>query len=239
LLKQYHDEEIPHLRRSSSVGSQMSYAASPAFEPRVRSIKIGTLHIRISNIGRSLPNEVALEVTKRKSNNQVLVHDYHEQIKLRLPSEFFAKKMIEVDSELKDALQNAYIERVQLRKAMEGKPNDLKPVSEEVRLLHRAYRHMKEDSIEVPEEWQMADGEDDEFAYKRSRAERKKDMETIEVYRERHKKSLIQNSLKKQLTTVHKIDASFGQGYFFEFVFRNPYNEDHNFEIYWEDPETR
>jgi nephrocystin-4 len=195
--------------------------------------------VRASNIGRSLPNDNALEVTKRKANNQVLVHDYHEQIKLRLPSELLAKKMIEVDSELKDALENAYVERAQLRKAMEGKPSEQKPISEEVRLLHRAYRHMREDNIDVPEEWQLADCEDDEFAYKRSRAERKKDMETIEVYRERHKRSLIQSALKKQLTTVHKIDASFGQGYFFEFVFRNPYNEDHNFEIFWEDTELR
>lgn len=59
------------------------------------------------------------------------------------------------------------------------------------------------------------------------------------MFRERHKRQAIQDSLRKQLTTRHVIDCSFGQGYFFEFVFENPYNVDHTFEISWEDDELR
>jgi nephrocystin-4 len=213
--------------------------APPTIEAKVRTVKLGSLHVRLSNIGRSTRNTNTIESLKPKSNNQVLVHDYHEHIKHRLPTEIVSKKMVEIDSELKDLLQNTYIERVQLRKAMESNPQETTPINEDVRLLHRAFKHMKEDNIVVPEEWLLGGIDDDTYAYKRSRQERKKDLETLQIYRERHKHSTIQNILKQQLTATQKIDVSLGQGYFFEFVFKNPYSEDHNYEIFWEDSELR
>jgi hypothetical protein len=75
--------------------------------------------------------------------------------------------------------------------------------------------------------------------YKQSRQERQKDLEIVGIYRERHKRQAIQESLRQQLTSRHVIDASFGQGYFFEFVFENPYSDDHTFEISWNDDELR
>ena len=45
--------------------------------------------------------------------------------------------------------------------------------------------------------------------------------------------------MREQITTKYTIDASFGQGYFFEYVLENPYNIDQVFEIEWDDTDLR
>lgn len=53
----------------------------------------------------------------------------------------------------------------------------------------------------------------------------------------RDKKDLITVKLKENFARIHKIYPSFGVPVFFEYVFHNPYNEEHVFTISTEDPE--
>ncbi len=72
-----------------------------------------------------------------------------------------------------------------------------------------------------------------------SREERNRDLQTMDIFRERKKKSAVEIFLKQQITTKQEIIASFGQASYFEYKFTNPYNVEHNFEIVWSDPELR
>ena len=72
-----------------------------------------------------------------------------------------------------------------------------------------------------------------------NREERSRDLQTIDIFRERKKKSNVQNALREQITTRQVYSASFGQAIFFEFNLTNPYNVEHNIEIEWMDEELR
>ena len=61
----------------------------------------------------------------------------------------------------------------------------------------------------------------------------------MDIFRERKKKSVVENFLKQQITTKQVIIASFGQVVYFEYRFTNPYNVEHNFEILFKDQELR
>ena len=60
----------------------------------------------------------------------------------------------------------------------------------------------------------------------------------IKLY-QRRKRQTVQDSLKEQITTKHIINASFAQGYYFEFLFKNPYSSDQNYVISWENDSLR
>jgi nephrocystin-4 len=150
--------------------------------------------------------------------------------------------MVDIDSELKQKLLDNYNERVETKKAALDHQDPSNPLTEEGKRLQNVYRAMKKDKVDAPITWDVSDyvkSGPESFAYKQSRSERQKDLETVEIFRERHKKSAIRDALRQQLTTKHVLDASFGQGYFFEFILENPYQQDHNFEFSWDDSDLR
>jgi hypothetical protein len=75
--------------------------------------------------------------------------------------------------------------------------------------------------------------------YNLSREERSRDLHTMDIFRERKKRTVVEGFLKQQITTKQVIIASFGQAVYFEYRFTNPYNMEHNFEIVWNDHELR
>jgi nephrocystin-4 len=77
------------------------------------------------------------------------------------------------------------------------------------------------------------------YSYQRSRIERQADLNTIKIYRERHKRKTIVDVLREQLTTKVNLQTSFGQAYYFEFILQNPYGHDENIEIRWNDEDLR
>lgn len=62
------------------------------------------------------------------------------------------------------------------------------PLTEEGKKLQHVYRAMKKDKIDAPFTWDISDyvkSGPDSFVYKQSRQERQKDLQTIEIFRER------------------------------------------------------
>ncbi len=60
---------------------------------------------------------------------------------------------------------------------------------------------------------------------------------SIKLTFSRSRHEVVSNKLRDYLTTIHKIYPSFGSAVFFEYVFRNPYPEEHCFTISFDDPE--
>ncbi|XP_064610999.1 nephrocystin-4-like isoform X2 [Liolophura sinensis] len=74
---------------------------------------------------------------------------------------------------------------------------------------------------------------------KQEKAERMRDLKTIDFYRQQTKRDGILNMLSQNMTTEHTIYPSFGTTEFFEFVLRNPYNIQHTVVVECNDPELR
>lgn len=72
------------------------------------------------------------------------------------------------------------------------------------------------------------------MAVKQLKAERTRDLKTLEIYRLQTKKDGIEAMLGQSITTEHTIHPSFGTSEFFEFVLRNPFNVQHTVRIEWE-----
>jgi hypothetical protein len=110
-----------------------------------------------------------------------------------------------------------------------------------------AERNRKLDRVRRIKEREVSDGRDGNgsnpdkipFSYQMSRQERQRDLQTIDIFRERRKENTIESALTREITVNHTINASFGQAHYFEYMFTNPYNEEHNFEISWDDEELR
>ncbi|KAJ3342983.1 Nephrocystin-4 [Kappamyces sp. JEL0680] len=238
---EYLDDEASHMRRSSSMSSHMSRTVAPIGETAVQSTKLGSLHLRVVNIARSAKSKSSQGLQRVQGSDRVIVPDFHDDIKYRAESVHQLHKMVDVDSELKQILQTSYQERSEMKKAaMDQEPTQ--PLTEDGKRLQTVYRAMKKEKVEAPITWDVSDYVKvgaESFVYKQTRSEKQKDLETLEIYRERRKKKTIQDALREQITTRHPIDASFGQGYYFEFVLENPYQQDHNFEISWDDTDLR
>lgn len=74
---------------------------------------------------------------------------------------------------------------------------------------------------------------------KQEKAERMRDLKTIDFYRQQTKRDGILNMLSQNMTTEHTIYPSFGTTEFFEFVLRNPFNIQHSVVVECNDPELR
>ncbi|XP_050411736.1 nephrocystin-4 isoform X2 [Patella vulgata] len=77
------------------------------------------------------------------------------------------------------------------------------------------------------------------MGYRKEKAERSRDLRTIEIYRLQTKKEGIVNMLNESITTEHTIFPSFGNTEFFEFVFRNPFNIQQTFTVECGDPDVQ
>lgn len=203
-----------------------------------RSMKIGTLHINITNIARSKNNENYSSAPEFKE--VAVVYDYHENSNLRLNTTHDAKKLVEVDAELHEIMMSATNERIARRKLDSQEENGEVDVSNDIRKLQKVYKLLQKDNMDVPIDPKVENlPSSDVFTYKESRNERERDQKTVEIFRERRKRNTIQEALRAQITTKHVINASFGQGHFFEFLIQNPYSSDHNFTFSWSENRLR
>ena len=75
--------------------------------------------------------------------------------------------------------------------------------------------------------------------YQQTRQERNRDLQTVQLFRERYKNQFVRYNLENYLTTKHELEVNYGESNFFEFVFVNPYSSEHTFEINFEDSELR
>ncbi|KAJ3416505.1 Nephrocystin-4 [Chytridiales sp. JEL 0842] len=250
---------------TSSDHKQLSAAtATGASSDRTtKTTVIGKLHLRMTCVGRkkstsTMSADPHMDVIKslrgRKdpySKDSVIVRDHQLAILTRQQVIQIPKRMPELDPELGELLSSAYEERMRSQqdaKAIrEGEERDAKnrddpedrfsKVAERNRKLDRIRRirerENKENRIEGPMKEVMP------FNYQMSRQERQRDLQTIDIFRERRKQSTIEKSLTRDITVNHSINASFGQAHYFEYMFTNPYNEEHTFEIAWDDEELR
>ncbi|KAI8901135.1 hypothetical protein BC833DRAFT_579101 [Globomyces pollinis-pini] len=239
----YPDDTHDHVRTSSH-SSQMSRTIVSPKESSLRSLKVGILHMKTINIGRTkCKSDIQSPVDH--GSERIIINDYHEEVKYRLNMTHDPKKMVDIEPDLRQVLKKNLEERQELRKAMNNdkpKIESIQSQSDEERRKKIALQFLQKENLGLSPEWNIFDHVDDlpnSFAYKQSREERERDMQTIEIFRERRKKNAIETALRNQITTKHVIDVSFGQGYFFEFVLENPYNNDHNFEILWDNSELR
>jgi hypothetical protein len=69
------------------------------------------------------------------------------------------------------------------------------------------------------------------------RRQREQALRLIQVYRDKRKPEAVAAKLRGYVTTKHTIYPSLGAASFFEFEFRNPYDEDHEFSFRSPDPE--
>lgn len=61
----------------------------------------------------------------------------------------------------------------------------------------------------------------------------------MDIYRNQTKRDGIMGMLSTSITTEHTLFPSFGTTEFFEFVLKNPFNQEHTFTIEIDDPELR
>ncbi|KAJ3381099.1 Nephrocystin-4 [Entophlyctis sp. JEL0112] len=242
---------------TSDMSSILTASASGGPEKSSRSIVIGQLHIRLVNIGRSTESPDGLDLQQQQHQHQlklgiqskrrdpyckesVIVRDHRHRIHLRPETIEMPLKLVDVDSELAQMLSTAYEERVRSRKKANrnhGRDDDeyLHAVDERRRKLERVKRVLERNH---QTDALLVDGAAP-YHYNLTRQERQRDLDTIDVFRERRKPALIERKLAEQITVTHTINASFGQAHYFEYIFTNPYNEDSTFEILWDDDELR
>ena len=75
-----------------------------------------------------------------------------------------------------------------MKRAAMDKVDPTEPLTEEGKKLQRIYRAMKKDKVDAPFSWDISDyvqSGPDSFVYKQSRQERQKDLEIVEIFRER------------------------------------------------------
>ncbi|KAI8833131.1 hypothetical protein BJ741DRAFT_666768 [Chytriomyces cf. hyalinus JEL632] len=255
-----HPAPIP---RSSSYSSDMSSVITAtsggAPERTSRSTIVGKLHVRLMNVARTpevpenpMNHEVKV-ATKRQdpySKENVLVRDHRHRIHLRPEIIANPLKLVDIDSELAHMLSTAYEERVRSRKKLNSSKDKkkskrrgsdeedddyLESISDRRRKLDRVKRVLEKNHAYTNAAVEGAMPQ----SYNLTRQERQRDLDTIDICRNRRKPSLIEKRLAEQITVTHLINAAFAQAYYFEYIFTNPYNEDHNFEITWADEELR
>ncbi|XP_064643236.1 nephrocystin-4-like isoform X3 [Lineus longissimus] len=88
----------------------------------------------------------------------------------------------------------------------------------------------------------QTDGEENEVpfsfsAYKVEKADRTRDLKTIECYRQTTKREGILNMLNQAMTTDHTLYPSMGSAEFFEYSLKNPFNVQHSVIVCVQDPD--
>ncbi|KAJ3034128.1 Nephrocystin-4 [Rhizophlyctis rosea] len=196
---------------------------------------IGKLHLRITNVGRTSTEHPPKTVVRKPEN--VVLGDFHQQVKGRREAKVVcAHRLPDVDQELQYVLRTAAEERENAKgKVDEGV--DLK--DEKRRKLARLRRVREKEGVASPNVFEDKVEDSQVSTYQLSRQDRQRDLQTVDIFRERRKGHSIEEELKRQITTHHAVHASLGQAYYVEFMFQNPYNLEHNFEVSWDDGELR
>lgn len=133
--------------------------------------------------------------------------------------------MRDIDNELNDFLNDAENERLNKKKSQQNGGS--------------ADKDYKLKMVKAWSDKQMYARKNRPNLYQNSRQEKQQDLNTIQIFRERKKHSYINNWLEKQITTVYTIYPSLGRVYFFEYMFTNPYPNDHVFQIEFDDENLR
>ncbi|KAJ3332951.1 Nephrocystin-4 [Blyttiomyces sp. JEL0837] len=193
----------------------------------------GKLYFRIVNMGRKAVGDSTVSRIRKDpfARDAILLRDYRYAVQIR--SEV---TMFDLDMELHDLLSSAYAERLKAH----DKENHTKDDHDAMEMA--AARRRKVERIKRIQKKLMKDeegGDNMPTTYALTRQERQRDLQTIDIFRERKKPLTIEDALAQQITTVHHIFASFGQAYFFEYMLTNPYNEECMFQIMWADDELR
>eukprot|EP00842_Homolaphlyctis_polyrhiza_P004727 jgi/Hompol1/5255/HPOL_001930-RA len=194
----------------------------------------------------------APNLAKLSLKESAVVYDFHHNAKYRPMTFHESKRLPEIDPELSRVLSDMHADRAFHRSlgsksqgASETATKDVQSNTREHKLLQHAADILKK--LDMAPSDLMAKCTvltycakiPERFMFKLSRDERERDLNTIDIFRERHRKHKTHEMLREQITTQHTISPSLGQATFFEFVFTNPYNSDHIFNISWQDDELR
>ncbi|KAI9003253.1 hypothetical protein BC832DRAFT_99374 [Gaertneriomyces semiglobifer] len=213
-------------------------------EPPVPGLVVGQLHLRLSNISRTIhKNQPGLAL---RVNN---IRNPYRAEKVLFPARWMQKgyteetvfnpfKLPDVDSELQALLKAAHEERLSLQQAREGRDGELKHLHDTQRKLERVKEARQTAGLSSGAS-NIDSHSYEQFAYQMDRRDRQRDLQTISVFRERRRPATIRKALTNSLTTTHTVHASFGQCFFFEHLFRNPYAVPSTFLIHWSDDELR
>lgn len=74
-------------------------------------------------------------------------------------------------------------------------------------------------------------------SFRMEKEERSRDLKTIELYRQQTKREGIQAMLNQSISTEHTIHPCMGNTEFFEFVLKNPYNNEFTIIVESDDPD--
>ncbi|KAK7093407.1 nephrocystin-4-like isoform X1 [Littorina saxatilis] len=200
----------------------------------------GKLHLRIANVGHTVENKKIAEIQPLASKTQVIVsqtaaNSTYKGGQLSGPAPQGTKKvrvarahhlmenrevatLLMTNKERKEALE----ETEPTRESDAERLRKLARMNAVKTLLH----------------------EDDEktttiLGYKQEKTERMRDLKTMEIYRDQMKRDGIMTMLSQNITTEHTIFPTFATAEFFEFVLRNPYNQEHLLTIEWNDKDLR
>ena len=87
------DEETGHARMSSTA-SNSSRQIALSNDYRVRSTKLGSLHMKLINIGRQRNGDASITTNSTtKGRNSIVVDDYHTDVKFRTSSVHQVKRV--------------------------------------------------------------------------------------------------------------------------------------------------
>ncbi|KAI8910264.1 hypothetical protein EDD86DRAFT_204939 [Gorgonomyces haynaldii] len=216
VFTQYSDDTAGH-SRSSSFSSQ-----APRLPTQVPiSMKIGSLHLRMCNIGQT-PHDGQGYASKPALKDPLIAYDYHHVREIATRTTAKPSKLSDVDAELNAVLKQARKDRSRADEETENRDPT------ETRRLQKAFEALESDRIAPKIKTE------NQISYERSRHEKERDLKTSEIFRERRKRQVITDALRNQITSTYTIHSSFGQGHFFEFLLVNPFKHDQVFDIGWE-----
>lgn len=139
------------------MSSHVSRQIASHSDKRILSSKIGSLHLKLINIGRTLSKKGTLTTEVAIGSERVIVPDYHEEVKYRISSVIESKRLADVNMELKQMLQSSYQERMEIKKATLSSTDPTQPLTEDGRRLQKVYRAMIKDHVEPPASWNISD----------------------------------------------------------------------------------
>ncbi|KAJ3389717.1 Nephrocystin-4 [Lobulomyces angularis] len=232
VMEEISEEHRGRIANSTSHTSGINLlAAGPPASTNLTPSVCGKLHLRVSNIG--LLENKWNEKSFVKTADAVIVYDYHYSLKNKPLTFSFPKRMPDVDVELFELLSKTYQKRISERKEESTTVNVNSAVQ---RKLDRIKRLKDKENLS----YMIGDfNKRPIHMYQMTRQERQKDLQNIDIFRERKKIFAVQNLLREQITTKCTITPSFGKACYFEFFFTNPQSKEQNFEIVWDDAELR
>jgi hypothetical protein len=145
IWQQYPDDAAPKMSTAAPGNNPRSVSMSTG----PRSIKLGSLHTSLTNIGRTKSNPGCPTIPSMKEVS--VVYDYHESAKLRLNTTHDSRKLVDIDIELHQLMQSAMHDRVAKQKLnMKKKETGEVDLSDNVKRLHKVYKLLQKDKMDIP-----------------------------------------------------------------------------------------